>query len=247
MDFNFYEQYKTYSNIDLLKIIKRPNEYQQAAVTIAIQILNERVVTPEEIEQADQYYQGIENDVKAKNEKIDGYKNKATGFFEPVLQPSEKVEPDKWLNILLFFTALQYGWLLFNAAKRLIRFWHVPGHGLDMYFFLDVLDFLYIPVMFFLLYKRKRWGWILLFAGNLMVFLSGLSQSYIFFKYQFIHHGNTSSFLFPIIVSTIFIIFLWQKNITNYFNVTNKVKKITAAIVTTMSIILILIPFVIYR
>ena len=42
MNFDFYHQYKDYPNTELLKIIKRPDDYQPAAVAIATKILGER-------------------------------------------------------------------------------------------------------------------------------------------------------------------------------------------------------------
>src|SRR3954464_10304228 len=101
MNFDFYEQYKDYSSTELLKIVKRPADFQPQAVAVAIQILSERQVTSEEIQLVDQYYQDIESSAKANKEKFDALKGKATDFFEPVLYPSEKVEPNKWVNILL--------------------------------------------------------------------------------------------------------------------------------------------------
>ena len=110
MNFDFHHQYKDYSNIDLLKIVKRPAEYQSAAVTVATQILSERQVTPEETQFIEDYFQNIENSAKAKKIKVDAIKNKVVDFFEPVLQPSEKVEPSKWVNILVLLIAIQYAW-----------------------------------------------------------------------------------------------------------------------------------------
>ena len=53
MNFDFYQLYKDYSNIELLKIVKRPTEYQPTAVAVATQILNERQLTTEEIQLVD--------------------------------------------------------------------------------------------------------------------------------------------------------------------------------------------------
>ena len=39
MDIDFHEKYKGYSNIELLKILRRPNEYQVAAVDAATRSL----------------------------------------------------------------------------------------------------------------------------------------------------------------------------------------------------------------
>lgn len=80
MDFDFYQLYKDYSNADLLKIVRQPGDYEPAAVSIATQILNERQISPEEILYVDQYFQDIESSKRAKKEKFDTIKNKATDF-----------------------------------------------------------------------------------------------------------------------------------------------------------------------
>ncbi|HET6995320.1 MAG TPA: hypothetical protein VFI06_10085, partial [Chitinophagaceae bacterium] len=98
MNFDFYQQYKNYSNTELLKIVKRPTDYQAAAVLVATQILTERQVTNEEIQLVEQYFQDIDSSAKTRKGKIDAVKDKAADFFEPVLHPSEKVEPAKWVN-----------------------------------------------------------------------------------------------------------------------------------------------------
>lgn len=241
MGFDFYQQFKSYSTIELLKIIKRPSDYQPDAVAIATEILSQRQITPDEILFVDNYYLDIENDRKADKEKIEAYKNKATDFLQPILHPTEKIEPYKWLNIFLLVIAVQYAWDLFKTAKRLIVFLQCEYCRLDTIFWITQLTLIYVPVIFYLLYKRKRWGWILLFADNLFTLLSGISQSYIFFKYQSIHHGDTTSFLFPIFIRAAFALFLWRDSIATHFGVSNDTKKKTAIITTIITLFLILL------
>jgi hypothetical protein len=240
MHFDFYQQYKDYSNIDLLKIVKRPTDYQPAAVTVATQILNERQITPEEIQHVEQFFQDLDSSANAKKEKLAALKNKATDFFEPVLHPSEKVEPNKWVNILLLVISIQYAWSVFNTIKQLIGFLQCDDCSFDVTLFAELLTLLYVPLIFFLLFKRRLWGWILLFADNLFSLISRASQSYIFFKYQSIHHGDTTSFLLPVLIKAAFVFFMWRDTIANHFGVTHKTKKKTAIIITAGTLLFIL-------
>jgi zinc transporter ZupT len=89
-----------------------------------------------------------------------------------------------------------------------------------------------VPVIFFLLFKRRRWGWILLFADNLFSFITGIIGSYFFFKFQSIHHTSIISFLLPILIKGAFLFFLWQNSIADFFGVNYETKKKTFAIVT---------------
>jgi hypothetical protein len=240
MDFDFYQQYKDYSNIDLLKIVRQPANYQLAAVAAAEEILRERQVSAEDISVVDQYFLDIENSEKGKKEKIEALKNKVTDLLEPVLQPGEKIEPNKWLNILLLIIAVQYAWTLFNTTWRLIQFLQCNYCSFDITIIAALLTLMYVPFIFFLLFKRRRWGWILLFADNLFTLISLISQSYIFFKYQSIHHGNITSYLLPILIRAAFASFLWRDSIANHFGVIHETKKRTALITTAGTLLFIL-------
>lgn len=246
MNLDFYRLYKDYTNTDLLKIVKRPADYQPAAVEVATQILKERQITPEEIQFVDQYFQDIESSKRAKKEKLDSLRNKATDFLEPVLHPNEKVEPNKWVNILLLVISIQYAWTLFTSIKGLINFFQCTYCTLDITYFAAILTLLYVPLIFFLLFKKRRWGWILLFADNLFSLISRASQSYIFFKYQSIHQGDTTSFLLPIMIKLAFVFFLWRDTISSYFGVTLETKKKTALITTGGTLLFILIMNLIF-
>jgi hypothetical protein len=60
MDFNFYDQFKDYSNIELLKMIKQLGAYQATTIEAATQILKDRQILASETEMVDLYFQNIE-------------------------------------------------------------------------------------------------------------------------------------------------------------------------------------------
>lgn len=244
MDFDFFQLYKDYSNTDLLKIVRQQGNYQPEAVSAATKILNEREILPEEVLCVDQYYQNIESSKRARKEKLDSVKDKATDFLEPILYPTEKVEPTKWINILLLVISIQYAWTLFDTLKRLIIFLKCTYCTFYITEFADVLTLLYVPLIFILVFKKKRWGWILLFADNLFTLISGgVSKSYFFFKFQYIPDNDLTTFILPILIRLAFVFFLWRNEISNYFEVTNETKKKTALITTGGTTLLILIMF----
>lgn len=261
MNFDFYDKYKDYSNTDLLKIVRRPTEYQVAAVEVATQILNAREVTQSDVEQVDNYFDEIDTETKRKTDKINSYKEKTADFFEPVLKPTSEVKPEKWLNILLLVIGLQYLWTLYINISDLVRFvkfvvdcksygfdnstepvsyWTCFSSRFDPLVFFQIVTLIYIPIIFYLLFKRKRWGWILLFADTLFGLISLISQSYIFFKYQQYHQGDTVSFFTQIIIKGLFVFFLWRNYISDFFNVTREIKKKTAIVTTIVTVLFIL-------
>jgi hypothetical protein len=166
--------------MELLKIIKQPADYLPAAIADATQILSERQVTAEEIQIVDQYFLDIDTATRAKKEEKDALKSKMADLFEPILRPSEELEPNKWVNLLLLVIAIQYAWSIFNIIRRLISFSRCFFCRVDtsivISFSADFLTLLYVPLIFFLVFKRRRWGWILLFADNIFSVILRASQ-----------------------------------------------------------------------
>jgi hypothetical protein len=226
MSFDFYGEYKNYPNLELLKIMRQPGDYQPEAVAAASQILNDRQIATEEFQSLDQSLQDLEEDKREKMEKIERLKTEAATFLSPILQPQKKIDPSQWLSYFLVVIGLQYVWTLIGIAKKLIRL-----HNRENFFWVDYLDFFsvfYIPFIFYLLIKKRRWGWILLFADNFGSLILSLSETYIFFKYQYIHHGNIVSFIVPILIRAAFAYFLWNHAIAELFCVDTRTKKQTA-------------------
>jgi hypothetical protein len=237
MNFNFHDKYKEYSNIELLKIVRQPNEYQTDAVDAATSILKEREISETDIQQVDAYFNEIEANAKLKSAKINSYKGKAANFLQPIIKPGAEVTPSKWLNILLLFVGLEYLWILYNSINKFVSFNRCYNCTFDITMALTVVNLIYVPVIFFLLYKKTRWGWILLFADNLFTFIARLSDSYIFFEYQEFHIGDISTFLFSILIKAAFVFFLWRVSISGFFGVTHKAKKDTAIVTTVIAIL----------
>lgn len=261
MNFDFHDKYKDYSNIDLLKILRRRTEYQVAAVDTATQILSSREVTQSDLEQVDKYFYEINTVSKRKIDKINSYKDKTADFFEPVLNPTTEVKPEKWLNILLLVIGLQYLWTLyinisdfvkfikyviicksygFESNTTTVSYWTCFSNQFNPLIFFQILTLIYVPIIFYLLFKKKRWGWILLFADNLFGLISTLSQSYIFFKYEQYHHGDTILFFTQILIKGLFVFFLWRNYISEFFSVSKETKKKTAIVTTIITLLLIL-------
>jgi hypothetical protein len=224
MNFNFYDQYRVYSNVELLRIISRADEYQPEAVEAASLVLKDRNVTEEERAEVEQFFA----DKKAKAEKIEAYKDKAKDFFQPIIQPKADIKPGKWLNILLLLVVLDYLWILYDTIRDVVLYLRCAYCEFDLSFFLfSLLGIVYVPFIFYLLLKRKRWGWILLFADSGITALSRLNQMLLLFKYQGVPVGSTTTFIVAILIKVGFLIFLWRKEISDYFNVSIKAKQYT--------------------
>jgi hypothetical protein len=262
MNFDFHDKYKDFSNIELLKIIRRPNEYQVSAVEAATQILSSRQISATDIEQVENYFNKIDAETKRKTDKESSYKQNTVDFFEPILNPTVQVKSEKWLNILLLVIGLQYLWTLYLSIIDLIRFikfvidckaygfdsnaetisyWTCFSSRFDPLVFLQIFSLIYVPIVFYLLFKRRRWGWILFFADNLIGLVAGIGQLHLFFKYQQFHNGDTLSFFIQILIKVVLVFFLWRKSISDLFNVMIETKKKTVIITSVLIILFILV------
>lgn len=247
MDFNFYKEYKQYPTVELLKITRQPAAYQLAALDAAKKVLAEREVSAADIEAADQYFNDATNKKQAKQEKIDAYTNKASDILEPIIKPSNEIEPVKWLNIFLVFITMLYGWSFYNTVTSAILLFNCRTCSFDITSLLMWLPLAYIPVMIYLLFKKRRWGWIILYSDNLFTLISRISSLYIFFKYQSVLHTDVLKVFLPIILHIFFAVFLWQEKIAGLFNISAETKKKTTAVVAGATIFFMIMVSIIYR
>jgi hypothetical protein len=245
MSLDFNKIYKDYSNAELLKILKRPTEYQPAAITAATQILEKRHVTSDDHQIVDDYFNDIDNNKKVRKEKTEDLRDKTLDLLEPVLKPSPEIEANKWVNILLLLLAIQYLWTIVVAVIQVVNYTQCYDCSMDISFWAKASAIVYVPFIFFLLLKRRRWGWILLFADNLFSVIARLSQAYIFFKYQSVHQGDTASFLLPLFIRSAFLYFLWREPIAEHFRIDEKTKMKTAKITTIITLLYIIAVIVI--
>lgn len=239
MDFNFKEKFKNYSNIELLKIIKQADKFQPEAVEIATTILQERTILEEDVQESDAYFESIEHKAKQKTAIINGYKDKANDLFEPIIRPSEDLKPEKWLHIFLIFLCIQYAWTIYNSISDLISFYNCPDCTLDVLLIISYASFFYVPVILYLLFKRRTWGWILIFTESIFIFVLWFANIYMYFKFGAFYGATVStlwSILFSLIIRAGFLIFLWRLPITKLFGVSNKTKKDTLFYATVFAI-----------
>ncbi len=232
MEFNFYDQYKSYSNFELLKILQQPEHYQPSAVEAATLILKEREVSEQEQVEVADHFEAIQQKEQVKQARVNFVRNKLVSFFEPMVKSPDEVHPVKWLNFLLVITAYQYLADIFARIKTgiFLPLTLYTNGGLPYYIMalLDVLSLVYVPFFFYLLYKKNRWGWIILFADTTFSLLAQLSQVYLLFRYLSVHHANVPVYFVSMAFRGFLLYFLWRHRITEFFGVSAKNKRDTA-------------------
>lgn len=229
--FNFLENYQSYSNIDLLKIVKRPNKYQPEAVAAAETILETRSVTEEELNIVAAYYTELDSQEKKSNEKIQQVINQTNDFLKPILQPSEKVNSTKWLNIIIFIVTLQYIREYIKVLAELKYMFTVNNYNWDSYSYFIIILLVYIPIVIYLLWKRKKWGWILLFSTTIFSVISQVIRIMLYAKYNDMFTFDPFEVIIPVSINIALIYVLYKNNIAQAFQVNQKSKKEIAIIV----------------
>lgn len=236
MEFNFRESFQAYSNVELLKIIDQADKYQPEAVEAARLLLGAREVSDEDFQDLNEHKVKEETAQQQKN----GYRDKALDLLQPVIQPAAVVETRKWLNILLVILALQYIWMVARYLGPLREYLKCKDCAIFTVQILSmILPLYYIPVIFLLLYKRKRWGWILLFADNIVSLVIRIANIGFYFVYSDIIPGrglNISDIVFLLLIRIGFILFLWRPPIAGFFNVNDRAKKQTAIIAAGLAV-----------
>lgn len=240
MDPDFYDQYKEYSTVELLKIIKRPEDYQDQAVDAAARVLRERQVLAKDVEDADQFFTDLEEKNKAASAKISFYKEKAADIFEPIIRPGTEVTLGKWLTLLIVAVGIEVVFTFYNFIKSQISFLRCEDCHWDSTLFVGYISIIYISIVFYLLLRKKRWGWILLMADSVISIMLGLSKLTVF-RNQLFHRDDASVPILIIFIKGAFAVFLWRKEVSDLFGVMDPVRKRTVWVAAVLSVLFVLV------
>ena len=98
---------------------------------------------------------------------------------------------------------------------------------------INIVTVIYLPWVYYLLYKRRRWGWILVFAGVLIEILGLPMQIYSYTIYlramrvEQIDGSSLAWFVIQTIIKIVFAWFLWRQDICDLFRVDKSIRKRT--------------------
>ncbi len=261
MDFDFYEIYKDFSTIELLKIVHRPDGFQPGAVEAANRRLSERAIAQDDHIAVNTFYEERDRDARLRAEKIDQIKGQASDLFQPIIQPSPNVTAHKWLNMFLLVLGLQYSWtmiktliavyksivlVLFGAGFGVhepVGYKNATSHLLDFNFLINIITLIYLPLFFYLLYRRKLWGWILVFAGILIGILGLPIQIYAYSKFlRAMGAGRMDTttmaqYVVQSLLRIAFAWFLWKQDICDLFGIDKSTKTRTVLYTSVMMLV----------
>ncbi|MGV3768143.1 MAG: hypothetical protein ACO1NW_18570 [Chitinophagaceae bacterium] len=125
--------------------------------------------------------------------------------------------------ILLFLLGLQYFLLLRGTMKSAFDYTFCETCPTDYLLIADWISLLYIPAIYYQLYKRRWWGWLLLVINNILFVTVNIAQTKIHSAHYPFIPGPDLKFLLPPIVKTLVVLFLFNGNAQRFFNISKRI------------------------
>lgn len=241
MNFNFSQQYQSWSNIELLKIVKRPEDYQPAAVEAATAILATREVTDQEHAAVDFYFQQLERGNRLAEETLVAHSHSASDFLEHLSRQADRKPFPVWLIVLLSVIGLNILFHILILAQIISVLVQCYDCAPNAAFWVGVVELPFLVVLFLLLFHRKQAGWVLLFGSSF--FYLGLTVLVITTGYGELFTGPqspVSMVVRPLVLATIMAV-IWKQPIANLFSVSEELKRKTLGIAAAIVIIIMLV------
>ena len=224
MEFDYYTLYKDWSTLDLVRVARTPNDYAPDAVTVAKNILKERLVSPEEMDAAEWELAQAEMAAAIGKPRFTDYIERFTEVFRPERGQASEAGPG-WYTLLLVLYGIYYIFNIYSVTRYLVYLHRCEtclpdkaGIGWN----LSLASF--ITICFYLVLKQKSVGWAMLVIQTIV--LSCAKVSLLFFIYE--HHvffpNLLASYVLPVLLYVAFGFFLWRPSVMGFFGITGPIK-----------------------
>ena len=165
----FSERYKTFSNVDLFRIIQNKGDYQEEALSAAELEVQRRNLTEQEITEASQELLEARNQLRQikerKSEKQEEALNlvyKTIDAFNPLLKSLDRKERIIRLITIIFGLIAIVGW--YNEIDMIRLRFSNPSIGFDMFYFISLIPIISLTLALVTFWLRRKIGWILMVA-----------------------------------------------------------------------------------
>lgn len=166
---DFINRYQSYSNVDLLKIVNSPDDYQVPAVEAANDLLADRNVSEADISVAQGHI------IKQKHTSDKDHWEKAGKSLLRKIYPSHKNLTEKIIaacTLILCFIVLnewynQFDLLMFIFSDEIVN-WDFS--------LMILLPFFLLPVATWWFYKRRKIGWTMVVIYLIFLIIAGVSM-----------------------------------------------------------------------
>jgi hypothetical protein len=224
--FDFEKVMAGKSDSELIEILSDESKYQTEAIAAAKNEFSRRELSENQIESTT-----TEEPVK-------------TAIFnkETLVTSLRSIiyTPNKLINLVLAIAILDYLHLFYIDMKALNHVLHGGDYPFRMVSIMSHLDLLTLPVVFFMFYKRMRWGWILFFGSKLFTIV----PSFIYYFSYYLYQASVS--VFPLFIWGVFLniamlFVLWNEDVRSIFKVNRKTSQMTVYVIAIILLLWLLL------
>jgi hypothetical protein len=223
LEFNFYDQFSSYSTGELLAIVQQPDKYQAEAVGAAELLLKERSVSDAERSDAHQHILALEAESQQRSDQSEARIKKIAELISPTLSPGKAPSVRRLFYLLLAAYGVSYCWGLYGLVRSQLHLFRCEGCRADFGTWLGLILMAYQTVTFFLLVRKRRWGWILAFVNYSAMILPQLYAFYIWYRMArempLFSRGDITAAALSVIYPIVMASFLWRRVMTRIFGI----------------------------
>ncbi len=232
MEIDFYKEFSHYTTVALLIITQEPDTYQSAAIEAAKQLLQGRIITPADREEAEQHFTQKSDTQSAEFSRMNIYKEQITNVLEPVIVPNMPLDPAKWFKLFLWAYGFFYVWILYKVIRTQVYFLHCKDCGGYPSVWGGPINAIFLTIVFFFLLKNKKWAWILLVVSNIIAMITLVNEMQVLYQYRGVLPISSTWVVFRILYPIVFVSFMWRPVIATFFgvNVQSKLRSLWAGL-----------------
>jgi hypothetical protein len=212
MNFDFLELYKDHTNIQLLQILENPESYQPSAVNAARELLAYRVVT--------------DADLAAVNPPVSETKvfedESIADLVDRLTNPSSTT--NKWVLPFILLTVAWFGYLVCTYMYQMFHMYMLFGLSFGLKTLILCFDAAYYTAFCILVFKKNRWGWLMLAARTVVVLTVNIGMAATYLSERGDHILYANDVFPPLLLNAFFVGLLWSAPISAAYRIQPKVK-----------------------
>lgn len=244
MSFDFYQRYKELPNQELLKIVRLPERYMPEAVAIATDILAEREISASELISVESYLEKVARREEEEIAQEESDQLRIKEFIVSLVFPRKIERIQLFLNILVILLIAHLVWLTYINIELGTLYRTCVGCMQNEIDWQPVCKLTYYAVVSYLMFFRRKYGWLLLLAGCFYQLSKIVLSEFLFWIIcEWRHTAPSILNMYTCFASVACISFISRKQVTEMFKISDKLKgrtKIVAIAVGAIQVLLVL-------
>ena len=235
----FEENMAKLSNLELFQVLRQKNDYQDEAVEAAGNEIRKRNLSEKDKHNIYDQIKTLKSEKTREQKQIEIIKDRALKIVDNIVVPINFKSPSTIINSIGTYIIIQKIWEyeFFQSIYWLLKEGMFEG---ALFVFLGTAFGVLIAIG---LFKKYKFGWVLLSLASIISFTQLLSITYISW---FIYHEDPIDFgsldglfyyLFDFIIPLAILTYINKKIILDYFKISKRAQKITLGICFSISIL----------